>query len=76
MDFAHWWSFIGKGLRLQPAQQASFYIPLSCASSWHDARNAAARHDGDAHAARHARHDAWHAAAGHDGNAHAARHAR
>ena len=24
VDFAHWWSFIGKGLRLQPAQQACF----------------------------------------------------
>ena len=24
-DFAYWWSFIGKGLRLQPAQQAQFY---------------------------------------------------
>ena len=24
MDFAYWWSFIGKGLRLQPAQQACF----------------------------------------------------
>ena len=57
-------------------------------SSWHDARSAAAGHDGDAHAARHARHDAWHAAArharydawhaaaGHDGDAHAAGHAR
>ena len=22
MDFAYWWSFIGKGLHLQPAQQA------------------------------------------------------
>ena len=22
VDFAHWWSFIGKGLRLQPVQQA------------------------------------------------------
>ena len=27
-SFAHWWSFIGKGLRLQPAQQAGF-ISLS-----------------------------------------------
>ena len=24
VDFAHWWSFIGKGLRLQPAQQSCF----------------------------------------------------
>jgi hypothetical protein len=24
VDFAYWWSFIGKGLRLQPAQQACF----------------------------------------------------
>ena len=24
LDFAYWWSFIGKGLRLQPAQQACF----------------------------------------------------
>ena len=24
VDFAHWWSFIGKGLLLQPAQQAVF----------------------------------------------------
>ena len=24
MDFAHLWSFIGKGLHLQPAQQACF----------------------------------------------------
>ena len=22
VDYAYWWSFIGKGLRLQPAQQA------------------------------------------------------
>ena len=26
VDFAHWWSFIGKGLRLQPAQKACFKI--------------------------------------------------
>ena len=26
MDFAHWWSFIRKGLCLQPAQQACFYV--------------------------------------------------
>ena len=26
VDFAHWWSFIGKGLRLQPAQQACIDI--------------------------------------------------
>ena len=26
VDFAHWWSFIGKGLLLQPAQQACFYL--------------------------------------------------
>ena len=25
MNFAYWWSLIGKGLRLQPAQQACFY---------------------------------------------------
>ena len=24
VDFAYWWSCIGKGLRLQPAQQACF----------------------------------------------------
>jgi hypothetical protein len=24
VDFVHWWSFIGKGLLLQPAQQACF----------------------------------------------------
>ena len=24
VDFAHWWSLIGKGLHLQPAQQACF----------------------------------------------------
>ena len=24
VGFAYWWSFIGKGLRLQPAQQACF----------------------------------------------------
>ena len=24
VDFAYWWSSIGKGLRLQPAQQACF----------------------------------------------------
>ena len=29
VDLAHWWSFIGKGLRLQPAQQACYiYICL------------------------------------------------
>ena len=26
VDFAHWWSFIRKGLCLQPAQQACFYV--------------------------------------------------
>ena len=26
VDFAHWWSFIGKGLLLQPVQQACFII--------------------------------------------------
>ena len=25
VDFAYWWSCIGKGLRLQPAQQACLY---------------------------------------------------
>ena len=25
VDFSHWWSFIGKGLCLQPVQQACFY---------------------------------------------------
>jgi hypothetical protein len=25
VDFAFWWSFIGKGLLLQPAQQACFF---------------------------------------------------
>ena len=25
VDFAYWWSYFGKGLRLQPAQQACFY---------------------------------------------------
>ena len=31
VDFAHWWSFIGKGLRLEPAQQACFLmISPSC----------------------------------------------
>jgi hypothetical protein len=24
MDFVYWWSFVGKALRLQPAQQACF----------------------------------------------------
>ena len=30
VDFACWWSFIGKGLRLQPAQQVVFsdYYPF------------------------------------------------
>ena len=26
VDFAYWWSFIGRGLRLQPAQQACFML--------------------------------------------------
>ena len=26
VDFAHWWRFIGKGLRLQPAQQACLIL--------------------------------------------------
>jgi hypothetical protein len=26
VDFAYWWSFIGKGLRLQAAQQACFFF--------------------------------------------------
>ena len=26
VDFAHWWSCIGKGLCLQPAQQACFHF--------------------------------------------------
>ena len=29
VDFAHWWSFIGKGLNMQPAQQASLLSLLS-----------------------------------------------
>ena len=34
VDFAYWWSFIGKGLRLQPAQQACFfYFPVSVSVS-------------------------------------------
>ena len=28
VDFAFWWIYIGKGLRLQPAQQACFYALL------------------------------------------------
>jgi hypothetical protein len=28
VDFAHWWSFIGKGLLLQPAQQA-YFVPFT-----------------------------------------------
>ena len=27
-DFAYWWSGIGKGLRLKPAQQACFFSML------------------------------------------------
>ena len=31
VNFAYWWTFIGKGLRLQPAQQVClFYILLIC----------------------------------------------
>ena len=30
VDFAHWWSFIGKGLCLQPAQQACFPSISTC----------------------------------------------
>ena len=29
VDFAYWWSWIGKGLRLQPAQQACFLSAFS-----------------------------------------------
>ena len=29
LDFAYWWSFIGKGLRLQPAQQACFLLMIN-----------------------------------------------
>ena len=28
VDFTHWWSFIGKGLFLQPAQQACFLLDI------------------------------------------------
>ena len=28
VDFAYWWSFIGKGLRLKPPQQAIFFVYL------------------------------------------------
>ena len=30
VDFAYWWSFIGKGLRLQPVQQACFKCNFDC----------------------------------------------
>jgi hypothetical protein len=33
VGFAHLWSFIGKGLRLQPAQQACFMSFLSAVIS-------------------------------------------
>ena len=29
VDFAHWWSFFGNGLRLQPAQQACLDCKIS-----------------------------------------------
>jgi hypothetical protein len=28
VDLAYWWSCIGEGLRLQPAQQACFYLSV------------------------------------------------
>ena len=31
VDCAYWWSFIGKGLRLQPAQQACFFASVCLA---------------------------------------------
>ena len=32
VDFAYWWSCIGKGLRLQPAQQACYKRNRPCAA--------------------------------------------
>ena len=28
VDFAYWWSFIRRGLRLQPAQQACLFVVM------------------------------------------------
>ena len=39
MDFAYWWSCIGKGLRLQPAQQACFYMASMFLSGTSDSYN-------------------------------------
>ena len=44
VDFAHWWSFIGKGLLLQPAQQACFFEHRSLDLTLSDLRKSIPRH--------------------------------